>query len=332
MSPQEIVARATIEPSWLSWPDRASLFALRAMRLRQLARGGHAMADYLGFVADLAEAQQAQLDAAPALRVPDAAAVDEASRRGLPPLPASEGPPDPAWRGMLQGIVAALRPQAPAGALPALEHLATADEAWLDRQADALLHNVRAGLDMACAPIVGAALQVLWTRMLLQLHERQASSTEAIGRLDDETVCPACGSTPTASITRSLGDAPGPRSLHCSLCSLQWHLVRSKCPHCLSMKALSYQSLDAGDDDDAEGASRRAAQAAVQAEACDDCGTYLKIVHADRDPFVEPVADDLASLTLDLLVGETGKRRHGVNLMLLLGEPAAAPPPDPGAA
>jgi FdhE protein len=55
-------------------------------------------------------------------------------------------------------------------------------------------------------------------------------------------------------------------------------------------------------------------------------------VHSDRDPFVEPMADDLASLTLDLLVSEAGYHRHGLNLMLLFGEPEAAPPPDPGAA
>ena len=62
-------------------------------------------------------------------------------------------------------------------------------------------------------------------------------------------------------------------------------------------------------------------------EACDDCGHYLKIVHSDRDPFVEPVADDLASVTLDLLVSDAGWRRHGLNLLMWFGEP----PPDPGA-
>ena len=45
----------------------------------------------------------------------------------------------------------------------------------------------------------------------------------------------------------------------------------------------------------------------------------------DRDPHAEPVADDLATLTLDLLVSETGAQRHGVNLMLF-GDPEASPP------
>ena len=35
---------------------------------------------------------------------------------------------------------------------------------------------------------------------------------------------------------------------------------------------------------------------------------------------VEPVADDLASVTLDLLIGETGVERQGVNFMLMFGD------------
>ena len=66
----------------------------------------------------------------------------------------------------------------------------------------------------------------------------------------------------------------------------------------------------------------------VQAEACSECGHYLKLVHADRDVMAEPVADDLATLTLDLLVAETGLQRHGVNLLLLFGE-SEEPAPDP---
>ena len=56
-------------------------------------------------------------------------------------------------------------------------------------------------------------------------------------------------------------------------------------------------------------------------ETCDTCGHYLKIVHMERDAHVEPVADDLASVTLDLLVSEAGFQRHGVNLLLLFGDP-----------
>jgi FdhE protein len=341
MSPEEITARGIGDMPYFHWPERSTVFAERAMRLRQLA-SGHAMGDFLGFMADVAQAQQARLLACPPVPIPDGKALDRAARDGVPPLPAIDWPRGAAWHGLLRALVADLQPRAPAGAQAALARLASADDVFLERQADALLTGVMAGLDLACAPIVAAALQVVWTHMVLEVQKNHASLGQPFGRLDDETVCPCCGSRPTASITRTVGDSQGQRYLHCSLCGMQWHMVRIKCTHCQSIKTLAYQSLDtaqASDDEDAaEATSRRAAQAAVQAETCDDCGHYLKIVHTERDPFVDPCADDLASLTLDLLVSETGKLRHGVNLMLLFGEaeppPAStpAPPPDPGAA
>ena len=106
-------------------------------------------------------------------------------------------------------------------------------------------------------------------------------------------------------------------------------MVRIKCSHCLSTKGITYQSLRTlGQADEAEevggsvhveGAS--AVARAVEVECCGECGHYLKIVHMERDPNVEPIADDLASLTLDLLASEGGATRHGVNLMLFFGDP-----------
>lgn len=324
MSAEEIVARAGGETPFLHLPERSTVFAERAMRLRQLA-AGHAMGDYIGFVADIAQAQQRQLLAIPALLLPDADALDRAARAGVPPLPAADGPPA-ACREVVRALAADLSATAPAGVRPILQRLQAADDAFIDRQADALLGGYADGLDLACAPVVGAALQVVWTHLVTAVQARSKVEGHAggtpFGRIDDPTVCPCCGSLPTASITRSSGESLGQRYLHCALCSTQWHMVRIQCTHCRSTKSLVYQSLDnVGADDDDSGS--RAVKAAIQAETCDDCGHYLKILHSDRDPFVEPVADDLASLTLDLLVGESGKRRHGLNLMLLFG--AAAP-------
>jgi FdhE protein len=327
MSPEEITARAGGQTPYLHWPERSTLFAERAMRLRQLA-SGHPMGDFLSFLSELAQAQQRALAAFPAVPLPDAAAIDRAARAGQPPLAAVDWPRDPAWRATLKALVADLAPRAPAGAAGTLARLADADDVFLERQADALLTGVMAGLDLACSPFVAAALQVYWTHLLLEVRRVHAAGGEPLGRLDDSGSCPGCGSRPTASITRSSGESLGQRYLHCSLCSLQWHLLRAKCSHCGSTAQVAYQSLDPADGDDEEAAAGRAARAVVQAETCDDCGHYLKIVHSDRDPFVDPVADDLASLTLDLLVSDTGKSRHGVNLMLLFGEPGG-PPPDP---
>jgi len=326
MTPEEIAARAGGDTAFLHAPVRSTVFAERAMRLRQLARG-HAMWDFLLSMADLAQAQQDRLEGFPSVPLPDADALDRAARQGVPALDAADWPRDPLWHGVARVIAADLRDSAPAGAKEALARVADASSDWFERQADCLLTGVMEGLDLATAPLVAAALQVYWTHMATTLMQRADGRGQPFGRIDDENACPCCGSRPVTSITRSNGESLGQRYLHCSLCSLQWHMVRIKCPSCLSTKSLAYQSLDAAG---AGGeASQRVANAALQAETCDDCGGYLKIMHTDRDPFVEPVADDLASLTLDLLVSEAGYQRHGVNLMLLFGAPEAPPDPPP---
>ncbi len=326
MTPEEIAARGGGETAFLHLPQRGTLFAQRAMRLRQLA-SGHPMGDFLRFMAELAQAQQDRLESLPGVPLPDADALDRAAKLGAPPLPAADWPRDPVWHGVAKVLAADLRAHAPAPAQAALEQIAAGADDWFERQADCLLTGVMEGLDLATAPVIGAALQVYWTHMATTLAAHDDGRGQPFGRIDDEGACPCCGSRPTASITRSNGESLGQRYLHCSLCSLQWHLVRIKCPACLSTKRLAYHSLDAAGAD-APGDSR-AASASLQAESCDDCGAYLKIMHSDRDPFVEPVADDLASITLDLLVSEAGYQRHGVNLMLLFGAPDAPPDPSP---
>jgi FdhE protein len=323
MSPEEIAAQAGGDVPFFQWPAPATVFAERAMRLRQLA-SGHALQDYLRFMADVAEAQQAVLARLPDMPVPDAAALERAARAGIPPLPATDWPRDPAWRAGLCDLVATLRTKAvPAAAAEVLDRLAVTDETVLERQADALLLGAGAGVDLATAPLVAAALQVYWLLMVADVRAHHRGLGEAFGRIDDATICPCCGSRPTASLVRSGGGLLGQRYLHCSLCGTQWHMARIQCTHCLGTGKIGYASLEAIDGD---GDGERAAQAAVQAETCGDCGHYLKIMHAERDPFVDPVADDLASLTLDLLVSESGQRRHGVNPLLLFGEPPPGAP------
>ena len=57
--------------------------------------------------------------------------------------------------------------------------------------------------------------------------------------------------------------------------------------------------------------------AGVRAETCDACQSYLKILFLEQDPAPDPVADDLASLALDVALGEAGHPRNGPNLFLL---------------
>lgn len=322
LSPEEIAVRAGEQHSFLHLPE-AGVFADRALRLRALA-DGHAMRDFLLFVAELADAQHRALSARVAVPLPTAEQIDAAARAGQPLLPGETWAREPVWRASLRALLTDLARHLPAGPAKATAlHLAEAPDEHLETQAGRLLAGVMLGLDLAAAPLIAAALQLHFVRLVQQTAAAHAGAAlPPFGRTDDPTLCPCCGSRPVASVER-LG-SEGARYLACGLCATQWHYVRIKCTHCQSTKGISLQNLAAADGSTPE------TQPAVQAECCSECGHYLKLLHPARDHGMEPVADDLASLTLDLLVAEAGLQRHGVNLLLLFGEPDEAPPPGRG--
>lgn len=316
LSPEEIAVRSGQQMPYLHLPVRAELFATRETRLRELA-AGHAMRDFLLFAAELAHVQHEVLQDYPEVALPSADDLLAAGRAAQAPLPAPLWPRDPAWRAalrrMLELLVARL---AGSPAQAAVQALLSLDDAHLEGQAELLLQGA-AGLDMSAAPLVAAGLQVYWTHMVLATQQAHgAARQEPFGRTLDVTLCPCCGSLPTSSVTRLDPSGSNFRYLNCALCSTQWHMVRVKCSHCQSTKGIHYHSLQALATD---GATEDTAQASVQAETCDECGHYLKIVRMERDLNVDPVADDVATLTLDILVSEAGFQPHGVNLLLLTG-------------
>ena len=137
-------------------------------------------------------------------------------------------------------------------------------------------------------------------KLALQLGERAAPQP------GESALCPVCGSHPVASVVRIGGPAQGLRYLVCSLCAAEWHMVRVKCSACSSTKGISYLGLQGG-------------SAAVKAECCDQCKTYLKIFYLEQDSSIVPAADDLATLPLDLLVDQEGYNRIGPNLLFVPG-------------
>lgn len=322
LSPEEIAVRAGEQQTFLHLPE-PGVFAERALRLRALAEG-HAMGDFLRFVAELADVQHRALSASVAVPLPTPQQIDAAARAGQPLLPAETWPRAAVWRDSLRALLADLARHVAAGpARAAALQLAEASDEHLDLQAARLLTGVMLGLDLAAAPLIAAGLQLHWVRLVRQTAAACADAPVApFGRVDDPTQCPCCGSPPVAAVER-LG-SEGARYLACGLCATQWHYVRIKCTHCQSTKGISLQSLAAADGSGAE------TQPAVQAECCSECGHYLKLMHPARDNGIEPVADDLATLTLDLLVGEAGLQRHGLNLLLLFGEPDEPSPPGRG--
>jgi FdhE protein len=58
----------------------------------------------------------------------------------------------------------------------------------------------------------------------------------------------------------------------------------------------------------------------VKAEACDECHLYLKLLNMEKDAQVEPVADDLATLALDILMDDSGFQRASPNFFFIPGQ------------
>jgi FdhE protein len=282
-------------------PERSGPFAARALRLRQLAAQGaigHAIGDYLRLMAALAEAQAATLATLdPSL--PTLAELERARTHRMPSIEARGWPREPAWRmlaAQLSDQVAATA-DIPESARHELSEVSALPPEWLEAQADAILADRRGEIELAAAPFVMAALQTWWVALASRLTEEVVPALEVPG------VCPTCGTLPVASIVRADRRSQGYRYLHCALCATEWHLVRVRCSHCQSTEGIAQHSIETGPE-------------AIRAESCERCHTYRKILYQEKDVSVEPVADDLASLALDLLMGEAGYHRGSTNPLL----------------
>lgn len=282
-------------------PGKTSLFAERAERFDALA-AGHKLADWLIFLGQLSRAQQAALNALPELALPAAATLEQARQHGMPPLNASSLQRPAVWREILRQMATRLIPDAPPLGRPALEGLAIADDARLEQLAETLLNGEPQAADAAELPLVAAALQVVFTARAAQLDARQLHPLDAHG------VCPCCGSLPVASIVRLGPTINNLRYLHCSLCNSEWNVSRAICTTCATDKGVALHEIE-----NTPGQSG----GVVRAETCDSCQSYLKIIYQEKDPRADPVADDLASLALDILVDEAGYARAGPNLLLI---------------
>lgn len=276
-------------------PHLKSIFDQRAQRLASLAKAS-SLAGWLDFVRVLTLAQHAIAQDLTAPPLPDAASLAAAKERRLPPLYALRNERPPVWRELLRRLIAEVLPHLPENALPLAEALAAADDNRLEALADGLLNGEPDPTAAGELPFIAAALQTLFTAQASLLGSAAQANPAAPGS------CPCCGSQPLASIVR-LGEVNNLRYLHCSLCNAQWNLPRAVCSACGKDKDLALMHIEGGKD-------------SQRAETCDACKSYLKIFWQDKDPHVEPLADDLASLALDLLVAEAGYLRSGPNLFL----------------
>lgn len=298
--PQNEIAGSLKEPPAFRLPDAGSLFEDRATRFDVLAEKSAGDAAFLRLMARLARAQQRALDVHVAPGSPDTQHLERCHRHGLPPL-GTDAPLDAGWRNALHHITQSLRADVPDAMQRVLATLEKTDTPALDADAKRLLSLDYPALDAAVVPFIGAALQVHWVKQVA------AAGEGAFKKLDVPNVCPACGSPPLASVLRIDVPVPGTRYLHCVLCATDWYMTRGLCSQCETPDKLAYYHLENSNG-------------AVRGEACDECKGYIKSFSHEKDPQADPVADDLATLALDILMDDSGYQRASPNYFFVPGQ------------
>lgn len=295
-----------MQPPAVVLPDTQT-FGRRALRLHELAERVPSLGDFLEFMALVAQAQQRVLDAREPAWRPGAEAFELALRHGLPPLGTQALRRDLDWQADLAGLLEVLELRVAQQQRPLLEALRALPEQRLVALADDVL-EARPGPEASrgLMPLIAAALQVAWVRLAQALPEPpRRPSREA------QALCPCCGSAPVASVVHIERQRSGVRYLHCMLCATEWNLERVRCSLCGAGGQIHYLGLQ-----DADGKPLLP----VQAETCGDCHSYLKQVEREFNGRADPVADDLASLALDLMLAEQGEfARSGYNPLLIAG-------------
>ncbi|SFM10285.1 FdhE protein [Bradyrhizobium sp. NFR13] len=285
------------EPPFVRLPDPSTLFQLRAERFRDLAVGNE-LAPFLYFLADLSSCQHRLQDDLPDVDLPTSEDRERARAYGMPPLDRNRFTVDAAFDVTLGRLLQAVSLiEMPDTARTALARVTGADSEARIAMARAVLANEIPVEEFAEHVFVAAALQVHFARLASKLN---AKKLVPVG----DGVCPSCGGAPVASMVVGWRGAHGARYCMCSLCATQWHYVRIKCTLCSSTKGIAYREIEGGDG-------------TVLAETCESCRGYVKILHQHKKPELDPMADDVASLGLDLLLREDDYWRGGLNLFLL---------------
>jgi FdhE protein len=281
------------QPPFVRLPAPATLYQTRAARFRRLSED-HTLLPYLRFLAAISDVQHRLQDG---LALPDVLTEEATTRSrqfGMPPLDRNAFAADTAFTATLERLLAlADSIEMPAEARAALGRIINADGAAREAMVRDILADAVSVEHFADHLYVAAALQVHFARRTALLDAKK------LGPVGDGA-CPACGGPPVASMVVGWTGALNTRFCACSLCSTLWNYPRIKCTLCGSTKDIAYQEIAGG-------------QGSVKAETCDSCRGYVKILHQHSNPSLDPVADDVATLALDLLLRDAEYRRGAVN-------------------
>jgi FdhE protein len=285
------------KPPFAVLPDASSLFLTRSQRFAAIASAGHDLGPYLSFLATLTFAQHEIVPGLPQPALPPFDRIGQALEHGMPPISRTLFEPDDVSattiERLLERLASAQVSDQTAAALAALRSASAeqrrklATEALKDTEPE----------DIAQRALVAAGLQVHFARLAGMLA---ADDLRAVA----DGACPVCGSPPMTTSVVGWPRAHNTRFCACSLCATQWNVVRVKCVLCSSTDGISFRGIEGQPD-------------TIKAETCEKCRSYVKRLYQVNDHMLEPLADDVASLGLDMLVIQDGWKRGGLNPFLL---------------
>lgn len=295
------------DPPFAILPKTTNLFKVRAARFRTLAEG-HPIGEYLTLLATVSSAQHEIATDLADPPLPAAERLEEAYRHTMPPLSAGQvelaDHADRVFVGLLDHLASThLNPET-AAVVTSLRGTGLGGTSLGGAGPDERRAMMRAVVNdevpeaaIAGHVLAAAALQVYMSALARQLDVAR------LARVADGA-CPACGGAPVSSAIVGWDGAHGARFCTCSICATQWNVSRIKCLACGSEKGISYQSIEGGDGH-------------ISGETCESCTTYVKMMHQHKSPQLDPVADDVATLALDLTLEREGWRRASVNPFLM---------------
>jgi FdhE protein len=152
---------------------------------------------------------------------------------------------------------------------------------------------------------VNAVVQIIYTHAALNL------AATAVKPLPELGFCPCCGTDAVGAVIIGHGELEGLRYLCCGVCNSRWHSVRARCSFCDNSRDLGVHRIEQAKEGVLSGA---------EAECCPSCHAYRKRYRLAKQQYADPIADDLASLSLDILLNEEGWQRGGANPFLLMGK------------
>jgi FdhE protein len=286
------------KPPFAVLPDPVSIFVNRSKRFAALAPG-HELQPYLEFLARLTRVQHDIQEGLPAASLPPLDRIGRALEHGMPPLSRMLTEPDDLMQLTVERLLERLEAGGPLAEATgkAVSGLRAVPPGQRLAMIAATLKDASPPDDIAQRTLLLAALQVHFARMAALLG---ADDLKPIA----DGVCPTCGSAPVSSMVVGWPKAHNTRFCTCSLCGTMWNVVRVKCVMCSSTEGISYKVIEGKPD-------------SVKAETCDKCHRYVKILYQVNDPALEPVADDVASVGLDMLLAAETWTRGGQNLFLL---------------